>query len=369
MPLRLQVVSAHRESMGGGYIQEFKACGGTIGRSLECDWPLPDSKRYISSKHAMIDYQGGCYYLVDMSRNGVYVNGSDTPVGNGNPQRLFDGDSIRLGEFEIKVAIIDSPAEGADDGMRDSVVKAQLVPEDESMEMAMLSPEQINDAAALDEMLTPGDGSGELSALTELPAGASQLLQQASLKHGISEAAEDFLQAAGLDPQAFKGIDPAELLRKAARLLADYTEGVHALLASKDAITADLDIQDSQQGTNPLRSSDGVDNALRLLLSPDNDVHISGSRAVDAAVDELLQHQRAVMAAMRNALGDYLGHFEPAALEQLFIKLKERGISSGGDFRELYAEAFQGLSKRNKHSLPQQFDDEFIRAYELETND
>ena len=369
MPLRLQVVSAHRESMGGGYIQEFKACGGTIGRSLECDWPLPDSKRYISSKHAMIDYQGGCYYLVDLSRNGVFINGSDTPVGNGNPQRLFDGDTIRLGEFEIKVALIDDPSEGDDDGMRDSVVKAQLVQEDESMEMAMLSPDQINDSPNLDAMLTPGDGSGELSALTELPEGASHILHQAGLNHGLHEAAEEFLTAAGLDPEEFKGIDPKELLQKAAHLLAEYTEGVHGLLSSKDAITNRLNIKDAPQDTNPLRSSDGVDSALRLLLSPDNDVHMSGTKALDAAFDELLQHQRAVMAAMRNALGDYLGHFEPAALEQLFQKLMERGSSNGGDFRKLYAEAFQGLSKPNKHKLPQRFDDEFVRAYELETSE
>ncbi len=369
MPLRLQVVSVHRESMGGGYIQEFKACGGTIGRSLQCDWPLPDSKRYISSKHAMIDYQSGCYYLVDLSRNGVFINASDTPVGNGNPQRLFDGDSIKLGEFEIKVAIFDDPTEGDDDGMRDSVVKAQLVPEDESMEMAMLSPEQINDAVNLDAMLAPGDKSAELSALTELPEGASQLLHQAGLNHGLTEAAEEFLQAAGLDPEEFKGMDPKELLQKAAHLLAEYTEGIHALLASKDAITTRLNIKDSAQDTNPLRSSDGIDSALRLLLAPGNDVHMSGAKALDAAFDELLQHQRAVMAAMRNALGDYLGYFEPQALEQLFQKHKKRGTSNGGNFEELYAEAYQGLSRPNKHHLPQRFDEEFVRAYELETNE
>ena len=153
MPLRLQVVSAHRESMGGAYVQEFKACGGTIGRSLECDWPLPDAKRFISSKHAMIDYQGGCYYLVDLSRNGVYVNGSNAPVGKGNPQRLFDGDTMRLGEYEIKVAIIEDASESSEDGMRDSVVRAQLVAEDESMEMSMLPDNAIQDSVSLDAML------------------------------------------------------------------------------------------------------------------------------------------------------------------------------------------------------------------------
>ena len=371
MPLRLQVVSAHRESMGGAYIQEFAACGGTIGRSLECDWPLPDAKRYISSKHAMIDYQGGCYYLVDLSRNGVYINGADTPVGSGNPQRLFDGDIVRFGEFEIKVALIEDASEADNDGMSDSIVRAQMVQvDDESMEPAMVSADSMNDAVALDEMLTPGGGSGELSMLSELPPEASAELLKTAQNHGISAAAEEFLTAAGMDPNEFKGIDPKDLLHNAARLLADLTDGVHALLSSKDDITTRLNIKENTKNTpsNPLRSSDGIDNALRLLLAPENDMHLAGSKAVDAAFDELLRHQHAVMAAMRNALGDYLGYFEPDALEKLFAAQK-KSDKTANDFRELYAQAFEGLAQPNDHKLPQRFDEEFVRAYELETTE
>ena len=373
MPLRLQVVSAHRESMGGAYIQEFSACGGTIGRSLECDWPLPDSKRYISSKHAMIDYQAGCYYLVDVSRNGVYINGANSPVGNGNPQRLFDEDIVRFGEFEIKVAIIEDASEPDNDGMSDSIVRAQMVQEeDESMEMAtaMVSPDSMNDAVALEELLTPGGDSGELSMLSELPPEASAELLKAVQSHGITEAADEFLTAAGLDPKDFKGIDPKDLLHNAARLLANLTDGVHALLSSKDAITTHLRIKDNAKETlsNPLRAADGIDNALRLLLAPGTDVHLSGSKAVDAAFDELLCHQRAVMAAMRNALGDYLGYFEPDALEKLFAAQKKSG-KAAKDFRALYAKAFEGLAQPNDHKLPQRFDEEFVRAYEIETTE
>ena len=46
-------------------------------------------QRYMSSRHASIDYRSGSYYIVDTSTNGVYVNDSETPVGRGNPQRLF----------------------------------------------------------------------------------------------------------------------------------------------------------------------------------------------------------------------------------------------------------------------------------------
>jgi type VI secretion system FHA domain protein len=59
----------------------------------------------LSSRHASIDYRSGSYYVIDTSTNGVYINGSDQPVGRGKPQRLFSGDRIRIGDYEIEVAI------------------------------------------------------------------------------------------------------------------------------------------------------------------------------------------------------------------------------------------------------------------------
>ena len=365
MPLRLQVVSAHRESMGASYIQEFPACGGTIGRSLSCDWPLPDSKRYISSQHAMIDYQGGAYYLVDLSRNGIFVNGSDTPVGRGNPQRLFDGDVLRLGEFEIQAAIIEDAREGPEDGMRDSVVRAQMVQEDESMELPMINADQIRDENPLDRVLQPGDESGELSAFCEIPTEAGVARQL------LNDAVDEFLGAAGLNPDDFRGIEPQVLLKTAARLLVEFTSGTHALLVSKDKIMGGLNIrtENQREASNPLRAANDIDNALRLLLGNSNQVNKSGTEAIEAAFDEMLQHQRAVISAMRNALGDYLGYFEPDALERLFAENRQRTGSAGKDFRELYADVYSGLAKPNKRKLPQRFDDEFARAYQLETAD
>lgn len=355
--------------MGGSYVQEFAACGGTIGRSLECDWPLPDSKRFISSKHAMIDYQGGAYYLVDMSRNGVFVNGSASPVGKGNPQRLFDGDTLRLGEFEIRVALIDDPNEGDEDGMQDSVVRAQMVGEDESMEIAMLDAEKIRDELQLEELLQPGDESGELSMLREVPAGASAMLRKIASQQLLLEALETFLKAAGLDPKDFDGVDPQALLQNAGRLLGEYTGGTHSLLIAKDKTNRQLRLQqhNPQAAKNPLRSSESYDNALRLLLGTDNDVHTRGPEAVKAAFAELRTHEHAVIEAMRIAISDYLGHFEPAAIEKY---AEEHGIKSvKSAFRDVYADVFEGLARPNDKKLPQRFDDEFARAYELETAD
>jgi type VI secretion system protein ImpI len=368
MPLRLQIVSAHRESMGAGCVKEFAACGGTIGRSLGCNWPLPDAKRYLSSKHAMIDYQAGAYYLVDLSRNGVFLNGAKTAVGQGKPQRLFDGDVVRFGDFEITVAIIEDAPDTSTDTMTDTVVRAQMVQADESIEMAMLAPNIMDDSASLDAILAPGDDSCELSALSELPVGAQALLHEAG-NHRFEEAAEIFLQAAGMDPKDFKGMDPKQLLESAARLLSEYTEGMHALLASKKTITRQLNISAKDSVSNPLESADGIDNALRLLLSRGSDVNLSGTAAVESACKELIAHQRAVISAMRNALGDYIGYFDPAALDQLFAAQKQGKGKSGNDFRQLYTKAYQGLAKPNSHKLPQRFDEQFARSYVLETTE
>ena len=99
MTLKLEIVSEHREIVGDDAVREFNEAGGTIGRSLQNDWILPDPDRYISGRHATIDYRSGAYYLADTSSNGVYVNGDCEPLGKGNPRRLFNGDVIRLGEL------------------------------------------------------------------------------------------------------------------------------------------------------------------------------------------------------------------------------------------------------------------------------
>ncbi len=146
MALRLQIISRHRQSLGERAMKEFGRDGGTIGRSLESDWVLPDGQRYISSRHASIDYRSGSYYIVDTSTNGVYVNDAEQPVGRGNPQRLFPGDRVRLGEYEISVEIEeeDSTTQQLTEGKHvDPVSRAQRVPPPDPTRADLLQAHEI----------------------------------------------------------------------------------------------------------------------------------------------------------------------------------------------------------------------------------
>ena len=115
MPLTLRIISSQKDLLGPEGIHVFSVHGGTIGRAPDNDWVLPDPDRYLSAHHAVIDYQGGSYFLKDKSTNGVYVNDADQPVGKGSPIRLYDGDRMRMGQYQFQVSILNVSLEGNKD--------------------------------------------------------------------------------------------------------------------------------------------------------------------------------------------------------------------------------------------------------------
>lgn len=105
MALRLRVISEHRHRMGDKSSFVFGVSGGSIGRSAENDWVLPDDMRYVSGRHARIVFHQGRYLLQDTSSNGTYVNDNDRPLGGQNPYELKSGDIVRIGEYHVQVQI------------------------------------------------------------------------------------------------------------------------------------------------------------------------------------------------------------------------------------------------------------------------
>jgi len=82
--------------------------GGSIGRSDDNALVLPDTEKFVSRHHATISVENGCYYLSDTSLSGVYINGQEPPLNNAT-ERIVNGTILRIGEYEIAVAIVDEP--------------------------------------------------------------------------------------------------------------------------------------------------------------------------------------------------------------------------------------------------------------------
>src|SRR5262245_13467032 len=105
--LRLRVVSEQRRSLAERSSAPFSVEGGTIGRSADNDWVLPDPHRYVSAHHARVQFREGHFYLQDVSTNGTYVNDDMEPLAKrgSSGYRLADGDVLRMGQYHILAAV------------------------------------------------------------------------------------------------------------------------------------------------------------------------------------------------------------------------------------------------------------------------
>jgi len=110
--LRLKIVSDQRRSLAERSTAVFSVEGGTIGRSADNDWVLPDPARYVSAHHARVQFREGHFYLQDVSTNGVYVNDATEPLAKrgSSGYRLANGDMLRIGEYHIVAAVDVRPA-------------------------------------------------------------------------------------------------------------------------------------------------------------------------------------------------------------------------------------------------------------------
>lgn len=115
MELQLSVVSYQKVSLDADATRSFRMRGGTIGRARDNDWILPDGNRVMSSHHARILYERGCYLIEDTSSNGTLINHREQ-LARGQRCKLEHGDTLAMGDYEIHVRLLEQPsAAGSDD--------------------------------------------------------------------------------------------------------------------------------------------------------------------------------------------------------------------------------------------------------------
>jgi type VI secretion system protein len=105
MTLTLTITKHPELPPGEPMSRTFERCNAVIGRGSDSDWTLPDPERHLSKQHCRIEFRGDRYYLVDTSKNGVFVNESIEPLRQGNMAELQDGDRLTLGDYELLVRI------------------------------------------------------------------------------------------------------------------------------------------------------------------------------------------------------------------------------------------------------------------------
>ncbi|WP_330961565.1 type VI secretion system-associated FHA domain protein [Photobacterium sp. 53610] len=104
MPLSIRIISSPDGESIAQWNQAFPEEGGDIGRSFGATMQLSDATREVSGTHAIIRKTSRGYQIADNSTNGVFINGSDEPLGKGNQSTLSDGDVLDIGRYRLLVS-------------------------------------------------------------------------------------------------------------------------------------------------------------------------------------------------------------------------------------------------------------------------
>lgn len=381
MPLQLQIVSKHEDILEEDCTRVFAEDGGTLGRSLESDWILPDPHRYLSGKHATIDFQSGAFYLADVSTNGVYVNDEEEPLGKGNPRRLFSGDRLRMGDFSFVVGLdegqgLDMPPPEAMSVVPDHI--EQLVQEDILKSgVQLLEEEALTGDAEFESALFGVEEKDESekkdAQMNNQPnpfAPRPTKPQQAALN--TAKLLDAFMK--GLDitrAEIHPSTDPLEVMENAGRVLKEFVDGSTELLASRTALKSMFRLDQTTvlpRHNNPLKVAENTRDSMMQLLVGKEGEYLGPVDAVREVCRDLKFHQDAVLEAMISSFIEFADRFDPDELQQNFDKtLKKKPLFNKLNqlkYWQLYCDLYPIMTQAGSGKLPHQFGEEFVRSYE-----
>jgi len=390
MPLTIKIVSEHRDLVGDDHVREYYEDGGTIGRSLQNDWILPDPDRYISGRHATIDYRGGMYYLADTSSNGVYMNDEAEPIGRGNPRRLFDGDRMRMGDFEFEVTVdkgesLVMPLEPEPSVAPDNI--EQFVDEDViETGMQLLDEDEITGDDEFQSLLfgdEPEKAAPEPEPEKEAEAEPSRARKSANddrVEKSLDVTAEDlfdsFLDGLGISRvELHPAINRPELMMTAGLVLREFVKSTISLLASRTNLKNAFRLDQTTvlpRHNNPMKFSDNTNDLIKQLLIGGEGEYLGARDAVREANRDLINHQNAFLDAMNSAFIEFAERFDPDELEENFdrtIGSKLFSFTNKSKYWGLYRDLYPIMTEKGGGRFPQMFGEEFVKAYERQISE
>src|SRR6202140_2070477 len=415
MALRLRVVSEHATKLGEHSTKIFGVHGGTIGRATDNEWILPDPERYLSGKHARVDFRAGTYVLVDTSSNGTYVNGAQVPLGKYHDYALKDGDYVRLGEYELLVSIDksnDFPPEQsaivAYDGQSPSSAVTKSTANDLGADLDLSELLEPSDLLTADSGVRPRDAYGQaipgqarpgpaeppMQSRAELEAEAAatpwQIMTRPQKVEGpkaeviagaplrapspvlfdgdFDVGLAAFCRGAGIDPLTISTEARAAALQLAGQLLRESVLGLMDLNQSRNEFRNRFRIPPPANDgpESPLNFSRGVDEALVRLLTTTS-TRAGSVEAIRRNFRELKAQNTATLSATRAAFEEFLGRVDPKEMEERFERGTKRGVFGSQNKAKVWdldTEIFAGLGQRPADGFPHLFTETFAKAFE-----
>jgi type VI secretion system protein len=418
MALRLRVISEHRLRLGDKSTFVFGVSGGSIGRSAENDWVLPDDMRYVSGRHARIVFHKGRYLLQDTSSNGTYVNDVERPLGNQNPYELKTGDILRIGEYHVQVQIDSATDFSLDDSAlyhtgTTSTRRRKPPPSDLGASLRLENLLEASSDTSSDE-LKPVNAFGQavssrtraLQSSHTLPEvsntapeldvnsdavarriarlarateksqkAAQQTLPPATLAPAASPSSADntpglqaFCRGAGIGAETLPVEAHARMLHLAGQLLRECLSGLKASNRAQQDHRNQLRVTWQKEPGDLLPSLDrhSVEELIQELLKAHDSRRFDAVQWLRESFVTGRRHDEAMVDAMRAAFVDFVGRLDPRDLATRFERNPRR--KTLGNW-ELYGEFYRQLCEMQPNALPHIFVETFAHNYDQAARD
>lgn len=175
------------------------------------------------------------------------------------------------------------------------------------------------------------------------------------------------LAAAGV-----QGVEPSdELAQTCGEMLRVAVGGLMEVLRSREQLKDELHIRSTTfkaSNNNPLKFSANTDDAFHNLLVRQNSAYLEPTEAFAEALQDVRDHQTAVLTAMRLAFETMLAKFDPNRLQDDFDRQMKKGSILGVPAKlrywDLYRDRYADLAKDAEASFQTLFGAEFAKAYE-----
>jgi type VI secretion system protein len=422
MGLRLRIISDHRRALGERSTVTFGASGGRIGRSADNDWVLPDSQRYVSAHHARIHYHEGEYLLEDTSTNGTFLNDDDRPLSKLGPRRLQNGDLLRVGDYQLVVAIDAPSLPEAAAGLSETDPRFDPMPTriDVLQSVGRAAQTDLGAALDLDELLTPdhtGTRMGPVNAYGQIvplpgsrsptprpaesrtpesgppdrPPGESppepsdaalarrlermaraveksRAAQAAALPalYDVQSGLRVFCRGAGIDAEQLPPDSQTRMLHLIGQLLREMLVGLKDLQRTRHEMHNRFRIipQSDPEDGRPSLERSTIEELLVQILAQHESRRLDAVQWLRELIDGIKVHERTVIEAQRAAFIDFVARLDPTELESRFQRAGRRGKGGGeSQYWALFVEFYRNLTEMPPDHLPHSFVEAFANAY------
>jgi type VI secretion system protein len=418
--LRLRIVSDQRRSLADRSTAVFSVEGGTIGRSADNDWVLPDPQRYLSAHHARVQFREGNFYIQDVSTNGTYVNDDMEPLAKrgSSGYLLGNGDILRMGEYHI-VAAVEARKEqedplpavptsihalrplrragdrdiGAPLNLEELLVPVidmdpvlpvgaygQAVTSGSVQALARMQepapaplPSESNYPAANIEPQLPPSVSAEsisqrMARLAEAVAREPRTGTSAMALEDMRTGLEAFCRGAGIAAESLPADAQGRLLHLAGRLFREAFVGLKDLERTRSETRNRYRIEPQPQDADDPRPSlaSSVEDLLIALFLQHEGRRLDSVQWLRETISEAKAHEQATAQATRAAFVEFLDRLDPAELEARFERAARRGKARAADkaqYWELFTTFYRNLIEMPADHLPHTFVEAFAAAY------